>query len=177
MDCNEAGSRPQPGTRLWRNGLATRLRFRDMKACRWRLRRHRLLANRPKPRPSSARRWPRSGNCRTGGIQSARGSRFVEAIWTVVETRRQQSRGVFASVTAAARAHHASQPTPARLPGVQALAFGPADRPAAVLAAAGARGLCSSRLFRASPGSSMHRTGWPRVVTSPGLPQTRTCSH
>jgi hypothetical protein len=27
------------------------------------------------------------------------------------------------------------------------------------------------------PDSSIRRTGWPRVVTGPGLPQTRTCSH
>src|SRR5262249_39459693 len=42
------------------------------------------------------------------------------------------------------------------------MAFGQADRPAAALAAAGARGLCSSRLFRASPGSSMHRAMRPQ---------------
>ena len=27
------------------------------------------------------------------------------------------------------------------------------------------------------PDGSIRRTGWPRVVTGPGLPQTRTCSH
>src|SRR5262249_6342887 len=91
------------------------------------------------------------------GTQSARGSRFVETMLTVIETCRQQSRDVFAYVTAAVQAHCADQHTPSLLPGVEAMAFGPADRPAAALAAAGARGLCSSRLFRASPGSPIQR--------------------
>jgi hypothetical protein len=52
------------------------------------------------------------------GIRSARGSRFVEAMLTVIETCRQQSRDVFAYVTAAARANCADQPTPSLLPGV-----------------------------------------------------------
>jgi transposase len=47
------------------------------------------------------------------GTQSARGSRFVETILTVVETCRQQSRSVFAFVTEAVQAHfeHRSAPS------------------------------------------------------------------
>jgi hypothetical protein len=36
----DARNRPRPGARLWGIGLATRLLFRNMKACRWRLRRN-----------------------------------------------------------------------------------------------------------------------------------------
>ncbi len=52
------------------------------------------------------------------GTQSAGGSRFVETMLTVIETCRQQSRNVFAYVTAAVQAHFADQPTPSLLPGV-----------------------------------------------------------
>lgn len=51
------------------------------------------------------------------GTQSRGGSRFVETMLTVVETCRQQSRDVFAHVTAAVQAHFARQPTPSLLPG------------------------------------------------------------
>ena len=46
------------------------------------------------------------------------GSRFVETMLTVIETCRQQSRDVFAYVTAAVQAYFADQPTPSLLPGV-----------------------------------------------------------
>lgn len=46
------------------------------------------------------------------GTQSVPGSRFVETILTVTETCRQQSRNVFAYVTAAVQAHFAHRPTP-----------------------------------------------------------------
>jgi transposase len=49
------------------------------------------------------------------GTQSARGSRFVETMLTVIETCRQQSRNVFAYVTAAVQAHFAGQATPSLL--------------------------------------------------------------
>jgi transposase len=49
------------------------------------------------------------------GTQSAGGSRFVETMLTVIERRRQQSRGVFAYVTASVQAHFAGQPTPSLL--------------------------------------------------------------
>jgi len=52
------------------------------------------------------------------GTQSARGSRFVETMLTVIETCRQQSRDVFAYVTAAVQAHCGDRPTPSLLPGV-----------------------------------------------------------
>jgi transposase len=52
------------------------------------------------------------------GTQSARDSRFAETRLTVIETCRQQSRDVFAYVTAAVQAHCADQPTPSLLPGV-----------------------------------------------------------
>jgi transposase len=52
------------------------------------------------------------------GTQSARGSRFVETMLTVVETCRQQSRNVFAYVTDAVNAHFAQQAPPSLLPGV-----------------------------------------------------------
>ncbi len=49
------------------------------------------------------------------GTQSARGSRFVETILTVVETCRRQSRKSFEYLTAALQAHFAGQPTPSLL--------------------------------------------------------------
>ena len=52
------------------------------------------------------------------GTQSARGSRFVETMLTVVETCRQQSRNVFAYVTDAVHAHFSQQTPPSLLPGV-----------------------------------------------------------
>ena len=52
------------------------------------------------------------------GTQSARGSRFVETILTVVETCHRQSRNSFAYLTAALQAHFASQPAPSLLPRV-----------------------------------------------------------
>jgi transposase len=51
------------------------------------------------------------------GTQSAKGSRFVETILTVVETCHRQSRNSFDYLTAAIRAHFAGQPTPSLLPG------------------------------------------------------------
>jgi transposase len=52
------------------------------------------------------------------GTQSGGGSRFVETMLTVIETCRQQSRNVFAYVTAAVQAHFAQHATPSILPGV-----------------------------------------------------------
>jgi transposase len=52
------------------------------------------------------------------GTQSQGGSRFVETMLTVIETCRQQSRNVFAYVTAAMQAHFAHEPTPSLLPEV-----------------------------------------------------------
>jgi transposase len=52
------------------------------------------------------------------GTQSAGGSRFVETMLTVIETCRQQSRDVFAYVTAGVQAHFAQHATPSLLPGV-----------------------------------------------------------
>jgi transposase len=52
------------------------------------------------------------------GTQSHGGSRFVETMLTVIETCRQQSRNVFAYVTAAVQAHFAHLPTPLLLPEV-----------------------------------------------------------
>ncbi len=49
------------------------------------------------------------------GTQSARGSRFVETILTVVETCHRQSRNSFQYLTAAMHAHFAGQPTPSLL--------------------------------------------------------------
>ena len=51
------------------------------------------------------------------GTQSARGSRFVETILTVVETCHRQSRHSFDYLTAAVKAHFAGQPTPSLLTG------------------------------------------------------------
>jgi transposase len=52
------------------------------------------------------------------GTPSAGGSRFVETMLTVIETCRQQSRNVFAYVSAAVEAHFADQPPPSLRPGV-----------------------------------------------------------
>ena len=52
------------------------------------------------------------------GTQSARGSRFVETILTIVETCHRQSRHSFEYLTAALKAHFAGQPTPSLLTGV-----------------------------------------------------------
>jgi transposase len=52
------------------------------------------------------------------GTQSARGSRFVETILTIVETCHQQSRSSFDYLTAALHAHFAGQLTPSLLSGV-----------------------------------------------------------
>ena len=46
------------------------------------------------------------------GTQSARGSHFVEALLSVVETCRQPSRSVFAFVATAIEAHFAHRPAP-----------------------------------------------------------------
>lgn len=50
------------------------------------------------------------------GTQSARGSRFVERLLTVIETCRQQSRNVFSYLVNAVQALWAGQPTPSLLP-------------------------------------------------------------
>lgn len=50
------------------------------------------------------------------GTQSARGSRFVETILTVIETCHRQSRNSFHYLTAAIRAHFADQPAPSLIP-------------------------------------------------------------
>src|SRR5262249_41063237 len=50
------------------------------------------------------------------GTRSARGSRFVETMLTVIQTCRQQTWDVIAYVTAAVQAHCADQPTPTLLP-------------------------------------------------------------
>ena len=52
------------------------------------------------------------------GTQSARGSRFVERMLTVVETCRQQRRNAFAFLTHTVETHLAHQPAPSLLPGV-----------------------------------------------------------
>ena len=52
------------------------------------------------------------------GTQSARGSRFVETILTIVETCHRQSRNSFEYLTAAMQAHFAGQPAPSLLSGV-----------------------------------------------------------
>ena len=52
------------------------------------------------------------------GTQSAKGSRFVETILTVVETCHRQSRNSFEYLTAAMQAHFAGQPAPSLLPTV-----------------------------------------------------------
>lgn len=52
------------------------------------------------------------------GTQSTHGSRFVATILTVVETCRQQSRGVFEFLTTAMQAHFAHESTPSLVAGV-----------------------------------------------------------
>jgi transposase len=52
------------------------------------------------------------------GTQSARGSRFVETMLTVIETCRQQHRNTFEYLTAAVQAHFAGQPSPSLVPRV-----------------------------------------------------------
>ena len=52
------------------------------------------------------------------GTQSARGSRFVATMLTVVETCRQQHRNAFAFLTHTLQAHLAHQSAPSLLPGV-----------------------------------------------------------
>jgi transposase len=52
------------------------------------------------------------------GTQSARGSRFVETMLTVIETCRQQRRNTFAFLTNAVQAHLSHQPTSSLLSGV-----------------------------------------------------------
>ena len=52
------------------------------------------------------------------GTQSARGSRFVETLLSIIETCRQQRRPVFAYLTAAVTAHFAREPVPSLLSGV-----------------------------------------------------------
>lgn len=52
------------------------------------------------------------------GTKSAKGSRFVETILTVVETCHRQSRNSFEYLTAAIEAHYAGQPAPSLLSGV-----------------------------------------------------------
>lgn len=51
------------------------------------------------------------------GTQSAKGSRFVETILSVVETCHRQSRNSFRYLTAAIQAHFAGQPAPSLLAG------------------------------------------------------------
>ena len=50
------------------------------------------------------------------GTQSANGSRFVEAMMTVVATLRQQHRNVLAYLTQACQAAYAGEPAPSLLP-------------------------------------------------------------
>ena len=52
------------------------------------------------------------------GTKSARGSRFVETILTVVETCHRQSRNSFEYLTEALNAHFTGQKPPSLLPGV-----------------------------------------------------------
>ena len=52
------------------------------------------------------------------GTQSAQGSRFVETILTVVETRHRQARGSFDYLTAAPQVLLTAQPTPSLLSSV-----------------------------------------------------------
>ena len=53
---------------------------------------------------------------RSGGTQSAAGSRFVERLLTTVTTLRQQQRDVLAYLTAACEAAHRGHPAPSLLP-------------------------------------------------------------
>jgi transposase len=62
------------------------------------------------------------------GTQSAEGSRFVEALMTVVATLKQQHRNVLGYVTAACEAALYGQPAPSLLPTPDAL--NPGGRPA-----------------------------------------------
>ena len=55
------------------------------------------------------------------GTQSAEGSRFVEAMMTVVATLKQQHRNVLDSVTAACEAALCGEPAPSLLPTPDAL--------------------------------------------------------
>jgi hypothetical protein len=50
------------------------------------------------------------------GTQSGQGSRFVEALLTVVATLKQQQRNVLASLTAACEAAQSDAPAPSLLP-------------------------------------------------------------
>ena len=50
------------------------------------------------------------------GTQSARGSRFVETLLSVIETCRQQRRNVFDHVTRSVQAHFHREPAPSLLP-------------------------------------------------------------
>ena len=52
------------------------------------------------------------------GTQSAKGSRFVETMLTVIETCRQQQRNTFTFVADALQAHFAGRPAPSLLPRV-----------------------------------------------------------
>ena len=52
------------------------------------------------------------------GTQSARSSRFVETMPTVIETCRQQRHNAFAFITNAVQAHLSHHSTPSLLPGV-----------------------------------------------------------
>jgi transposase len=52
------------------------------------------------------------------GTQSTRGSRFVETILTIIETRRQQSRNVLPFVAEAVQAHFDHRSAPSLLSGV-----------------------------------------------------------
>ena len=52
------------------------------------------------------------------GTQSESGSRFVETLLSVIETCRQQGRGVFAFMTKAVSAHFKGQAAPTLLDGV-----------------------------------------------------------
>ena len=50
------------------------------------------------------------------GTQSAKGSRFIETLLTVIETCRQQSRNVFDCLTNATTRLYANQSAPSLLP-------------------------------------------------------------
>jgi transposase len=52
------------------------------------------------------------------GTQSESGSRFVETMLSVIETRRQQNRDPFSFVTTAVESHFAGQPVESLLRGV-----------------------------------------------------------
>jgi len=63
---------------------------------------------------------------RSGGTQSAAGSRFVERLLTTVTTLRQQRRDVLAYLTAACDAAHHGRPAPSLLPAAPGPTAGPA---------------------------------------------------